>query len=269
MRPDDDYCRLVATDPRGDDWDAATRAHTATCPECRAYLACVEQLNQRLQGLPLATEAMPAPLREKMLRFQATYGTIPDRSWRSRPSIGRILIPLALAASLVLGVFLQKNYEVGGVPGRTEVQGTIGMYIADVTHDHYLIERIGRPLEVRIRDAAELSHWLSSSLGFAFELPATSGNLALEGGRVWHTVGRLSAMASYRTPDGSRLILFAVPARNLELAGAQSTMVGEREVFRGQAWGHEARVWIQGDLALAVTAPNGELPADWPDVFLP
>lgn len=270
-----EYCRAVREDPRGENWSDLTRAHAAACPACKAYLDCCQALGERLTGHPFGCEDMPPALRDKLLRECASApvaGAAPARRGAvlSLSSMRRIMVPLAMAASLVLGVVLEKAYEFGG-PGAlpAEVEKDIGLYIFDVTHDHYLLERIGRPLEVAISDAVELSSWLSASLNFSFDLPRDTGALSLEGGRVWHTVGRLSALASYRTAGGDRVVMFAVPAENMNLAGAESSLVGDVEVFTGTGWNHEARVWIEGDLAIALTAPEGRMPDDWADVFLP
>lgn len=275
MSSDDRYCEQIQADPVGDTWDEAMRAHAGTCPQCIAFLECVEQMNPRLKALSSANQPMPADLREKMLQQLAECSSasreipaVPQKTARIFPFAQRVLIPLTMAASLVLGVFLEKTYNFGA-PIATEIDRTIGMYIEDVTHDHYLLNRIGRPLEVAITDPAELSSWLTNSLSFAFQLPATNSGLSLQGGRVWHTVGRLSAMAAYETESGNRVILFAVPSANLDLTGAPSSFIGETQVFEGRAWGNDARVWIEGDLALALTAPEGEFPAEWAGVFLP
>ena len=195
---------------------------------------------------------------------------------KRRPSIfgpgSRFLVPVAMAASLTFGVVLGNRFELSPAPMPNEVgevQASVGNYLHDVTHDHYLFDRIQRPLEVEMSEAAPLSDWLSSALAFDFRLPAESGPFALEGGRVWHTVGRLSAMAVYRAADGTRVVLFAVPAENMTLDGAESQMVAGTQVFSGDSWGHEGRAWIQGDLALSLTAPEGHFPEGWEQVFLP
>ena len=233
--------------------------------------------------MPGATARLPERLRERMLsslddaaepRLEVVVGTeapTVKRPTSRRRSLG-LLVPAAMAASLVLGVVLEKQFDFA-LPGSTgqitEVPATMGQYLHDVTHDHYLIERIGRPLEVAITDAGPLSDWLSHALSFDLRLPARTAQLNLEGGRVWHTVGRLSAMASYLTADGARVLLFAVPAENLDLTGTSSEMIRGTRVFSGGSWGHEGRAWIDGDLAVAVTATDGELPAEWDRIFLP
>ena len=275
MSIEKEFCREIQADPHGDSWSDAARDHAATCPSCVAYLESFTLMGERLRNLPSSREEMPAAMREKMLQQLSESPGLEIAAPRqglfllSTPIARRVLLPVALAASLVLGVFLEETFDFMPSPLPVEVEMTIGMYIADVTHDHFLIERIGRPLEVEITNAPDLSSWLSASLNFAFQLPETAGPFALQGGRVWHTVGRLSALASYTTDSGSRVVLFAVPAENLKLQGAESGIVGTTRVFTGRGWGHEARVWIDGDLALALTAPEGELPADWADVFLP
>jgi len=217
---------------------------------------------------------MPSPLKLKLLaslEAEATPGGGAAPRGVVLPMLPRwrkLIYPTALAASLVLGFISGGRYVLGDFGGNTQVERTIGMYIEDVTHDHYLIERIGRPLEVAMSDEADLSAWLSESLSFPIELPQTGNEFALEGGRVWHTVGRLSAMASYLGEDGSRTILFGVPAANLELKGADSSVIGGRTVFQGEAWGREARVWIEGDLALALVSLDGRMPAGWSTEFL-
>lgn len=270
-----EYCREIQADPKGASWSTAAREHATNCPSCIAYLEGCAQVEKRLKALPSSREEMPAALREKMLQ-QLAEATLTDASKPGKGQslltlsiVQRVLLPTALAASLVLGIFLEKTFDFGSGSFPVEVEKSIGMYIADVTHDHYLLERIGRPLEVEITNARHLSEWLSASLNFDFRLPDDGGSLALQGGRVWHTVGRLSALASYTTDSGSRVVLFAVPAENLKLLGAESSIVGTTQVFSGHGWGHEARVWIDGDLAVALTAPEGELPAAWDEIFLP
>jgi hypothetical protein len=271
---DDRQCRLIQTDPRGESWDGEARSHATACPSCRAFLESTAELGQRLRVLPAMAAPMPGTLRESLLAQLAASVDEPVASPRlglaprSR-RLQRILMPMALAASLVLGVMLGHNVDFGFSRAPAEVNRTIGMYIQDVTHDHYLIERIGRPLEVALTDPGALSSWLSESLSFPFQLPATGSAFTLKGGRVWHTVGRLSAMAAYETENGDRTILFAVPARNLELRGADSSVIGKTRVFIGRGWEREARVWIEGDLAMALVAVEGELPAAWETTFLP
>ncbi|MEN8006270.1 MAG: hypothetical protein ABFS42_04610 [Candidatus Krumholzibacteriota bacterium] len=269
------YCREIQTDPHGENWSITTREHAAACPLCTAYIESCDELGERLRDLPSLRETMPEDLRGKMLQ-QLAEAAAPETAAPGRsaslltlPLAQRIMLPVALAASLVLGIFLEKTFDFGPASFPNEVERTIGLYIEDVTHDHYLLERIARPLEVEITNARDLSTWLSASLNFAFQLPETRGPLTLQGGRVWHTVGRLSAMASYMTESGSRVVLFAVPAENLELIGAESELVDGVRVFNGSGWGHEARVWIDGDLAVALTAPEGEIPATWDEIFLP
>ncbi len=218
---------------------------------------------------------MPQELKEGLLaKLEASSQTSPSgptsSGFRSKlPILRGIAIPVALAASLVLGVLLGHDTGFKRPTTGGEVASTVGKYISDVTHDHYLFERINRPLEVAMNDPRELSQWLSESLNFSLALPRTGPDFTLQGGRVWHTLGRLSALASYTTGDGARTILFAVPAENIVLSGADSKMIHGRQVFSGTGWHREARVWIDGDLAMALVALDGRLPADWPDTFLP
>jgi len=272
MNTERDICREVQADPRAETWDRAVRAHAAECPTCADFLASYAVLSDRLKALPCAGAGMPEAMREGLLGQLAACpepeaGSGRRSSWRILS--GRALVPVAMAATLVLGILLGRTDTFTPAPPSGEVVRSIGTFIGDVTHDHYLLGRIRRPLEIEATDAGELSDWLSASLNFAFRLPDRSDGLTLEGGRVWHTVGRLSALASYTTPAGQRVVLFAVPAENLTLDGADSEMVRGTRVFRGRGWGQEARAWVAGNLAYAVTAPEGALPDDWDRIFLP
>lgn len=274
MKHDQRICQSVQLDPRGQSWTAAERAHAASCQACAAMLAGVEALGGRLRSLPGLTGPMPDALRTTLLDQLAACPDAADAAvsrpaFRPAPRLRPVLVPLALAASLALGVVIGRNVDLAAPPATGEVRRNIGNYIYDVTHDHYLFSRVGRPLEVSITEPAGLSTWLSESLNFAVRVPGSSRDFRLEGGRLWHTVGRLSALAAYDVGGGKRALLFAVPAANLDLAGAESSLVRGRRVFRGRDWECDARVWIDGDLALALVAPEGALPESWAETFLP
>lgn len=274
-------CREIRLDPRPGNWTPEQREHVGRCPGCRSFLASLTALGERLLGLPSANRKMPDALRRELLaRLNESSGpqfdTARGKSRATRPALFgrgiRYLVPVAMAASLTFGVVLENRYDIAPTPMPNElgeVQASVGDYLHDVTHDHYLFDRIQHPLEVEMSEASALSEWLSGALAFDFRLPADSGSFALEGGRVWHTVGRLSAMAVYRTADGTRVVLFAVPAENMTLDGAESRVIGQKRVFRGSSWGHEGRAWIQGDLAVSLTAPEGRFPDGWKQIFLP
>lgn len=268
-------CQEIHLDPRGQQWSEAAREHVAKCRPCQAYLECCALLTERLKNLPSLREEIPASRRsdmERQLAEATDNGFAASRrvsAGQPGPSKRRFVLPIALAATLALGVIVGQRVEFRPVAPGAEVEATAGMFIADVTHDQFLLDHLGKPLEVAISDARDLSSWLSSALGFAVEVPPTQGPFKLQGGRIWHTIGRLSALASYTTQTGARVDLFVVPADDLVLQGAESQLIGKTRVFKGYGWGNEARVWIEGDLALALTAPEGELPTGWDEVFLP
>jgi len=276
-----DPCQRLQADTNAANWDDEARHHAASCATCAAFLATTDALTQRLRALPSSQLTMPAPLRAAMLaqlderadsanaRGESTTGPT-TTAWHQSRVRSKVLVPLALAASLAVGFLMgHAGFDFGQPTPPPEVHRNIGMYIADVTHDHYLFDRISRPLEITLTAPTALSNWLSESLNFPIELPPVTKGFSLQGGRVWHTVGRLSALAVYRDDNDDRIILFAVPAYNMELTGAPSTLVNNTKVFSGESWDREARVWIDGDLAMALTAPKGKIPANWRDTFLP
>jgi len=269
-------CRAIHDDPRRESWTAELTEHAHLCPHCRRFLAGVQALTERLKELPRHTAAMPASLRATLEnRLEASSAApVADRSVRPPRrnlfrSWGQVLVPVAMAASLVLGVALDRQGIFRTPQTSGQVARTLGDYIHDVTHDHYLFAQLDNSLEVRMTDPAELSGWLRGTLHFAPELPASTTGFTLEGGRVWHTVNRLSALAAYGTPGGDEAILFAVPAEGLSPANADYRLVRGRRVYHGEGWKREAMVWLDGDLAMALVAPEGRLPGNWAEVFLP
>jgi len=283
MSIDRSICREIRLDPRPETWREAQQQHVGDCSGCRSFLAAYAALGERLRKLPVTNRSMPEALRQTLLSAldecsAPKLKSVSGAGGKSRPRSGsfrlgaRFLVPAAMAASLTIGIFLENRYDMAPAPMPAEVgevRATVGDYIHDVTHDHYLFAKIRRPLEVAITDAESLSDWLTDALAFDFQLPLEVGSLSLEGGRVWHTVGRLSAMAVYRTDDGTQLVLFAVPAENMILSGSESQEIRGVQVFSGDSWEHEARAWIQGDLAVALTAPEGRIPEGWEQIFLP
>jgi len=269
---DETLCRHIRHDPHGRAWDADLRAHADRCPACVAFLQSVAALGERLRAVPAFGAPMPSALRVALMDRLDACPESPTtvRARAARPFRARFAVPVAMAAALVAGILLGRNVHpgAGGIAGG-EVPRTVADYIADVTHDHFLFARVSRPLEVAETDPDRLAGWLSGALGFSVRLPHHSDGFDLEGGRVWHTLGRLSALASYTAPDGRRVILFAVPAANIELSGAPSSVVHGVRVYTGSGWEREARVWIDGSLAVALVAPEGDLPESWADAFLP
>ena len=266
------HCRTIALDPGTVRRDPQLRTHAERCPDCAGCVATATALAERVRALPALAAPMPEGLKSGLLAQLEACPEAPTARPRPAARWRRAVMPTALAASLVLGIVLGRTVEFGR-PGVTAIEGevprTIADVVFDVTHDHYLFSRLDRPLEHDESEAGALQDWLSGSLGFAVRVPEGNAGLALQGGRIWHTLGRIASLAAYDAADGARVILFAVPAENIALEGAPSTMIRGTRVYTGTGWDREARVWIEGDLAVAVAAPEGRLPADWADTFLP
>lgn len=233
---------------------------------------CREALKDRLAAEPRFCDPMPGSLHQSMAAAldEATGPSVPTPPGPRPRSYRRLgaLVPVAIAASLAVGILLGRGVVRSPEHQGAEVPRTVADFIHDVTHDHYLFARLDNALEIRQQDPAALQAWLRESLHFSPRLPGDSALFSLEGGRIWHTVNRLSALAAYRLPDGQLAILFAVPAENLSPRGAHHTTVEGLEVFSGSGWDREAHVWYEDDLAVALVAPQGHLPAEWSSVFL-
>jgi len=262
---DSEHARIskeIQLHPEPTSWDEGTRAHLAHCARCRAAVESFQTVRERLQGLPSARERAP---QELSLWLQEELGKSaresPGEASRggskgdARPSaVGPLwrwkwLVPgAALAAGILLGFVLARAPL--HLPARgNEVPVTVRDYLRDVTHDGYLIAQLQRPLELQSHDAREASRWLEGGLPFTPRLGGAPPGWQLEGARIWHTVSRLSALVEYRNGQGAVVLLFAVPAAQVDFAKAKVHPTPQGPVYEGRGWGYQGLAWRSGDLA--------------------
>jgi len=262
----------VQADPDVSRLDGALQAHLQACEECQATLEASQALRARLQR-HLGGEApseLVQQLRSKVgaLANDPTPVGGPGSSRRApvrptrriRSRIGNwwwTAVPTALAAGLAIGMMLPRDGHLGSLPNirDDEVVKSVADYLQDVTHDRYLLEGTGRPYEVAGDEPTRASDWLSEGLGFAVDLPEAPEGWTLAGVRVWHTVSRLSALAGYRGPDGTEIMVFAVPAAELEPSGLEPVRTPAGPVWVEHAWSQTGVAWFDGDLAWSAVAP--------------
>lgn len=267
--------KTIQAEPDPGRWDQATREHARECTECASTAQASATMRDRLRKLDSSRASAPASLRQRLARSIQEDAAIareaeelqergraaptPTRvSAGSRPRAPRAVwprwaVPSALAAGLALGVGLTQMLG----DGRSAL--TADHYLDDVTHDRYLLERTGRPLELEIAAEDEASRWLSHGLGIDVRLPESPEGWRLEGVRVWHTLSRLSAMAVYADAERRRIVVFAVPVEDLVFEGKRSESRGGRTYFLGEGWDNLGVVWREGELAWAAVA---DMPAE-------
>lgn len=234
-------------------------------------------LQERLRGLPSARQRAPETLRR---RLQEEFGASAPRPREEAPRTGRPAVggssaaripwlwkwfvpSTALVAGILLGLALATGPHRFAGP-RGEVPVTVQDYLRDVTHDGYLITQLSRPLELTSRDPQEASNWLDGGLPFTVALGHAPAGWQLQGARIWHTVSRLSALAEYSDEQGTKVLLFAVPAAEVDFTKAKKHDTRQGPVYEGQGWGFQGLAWRSGELAWSVvsTLPTAGL-LDW------
>ncbi len=257
----------VQTNADSESWPAEVRDHVSQCECCQRSATASLQLRAGLKRSqsPAAPPELLAQVRQRLApepSIPSLPQPAPPRS--SAPFLTRrAWVPAALAAGLILGIGLGPLLRSGG--GRIgpkvingQVVKTIGDYLSDVTHDRYLLDRTGRPIEMPSRDRGELSRWLTDGTGFELALGTEPAGWELEGGRVWHTVSRISALAEYA--DGAhRITVFAVPAQGIQSSGFDSQRVAGSELWTHEAWSFRGVAWFDQDLVWSAVS---DLPLD-------
>lgn len=251
----------IQTDPDPAAWPADVAGHVEGCEGCQRTLEQSRELRRSLRRV--AGGDPPAGMLGRVrarLGEEAAPNDVPEvveaRRPLRRPTFAhRMWVPAALAAGLAIGVGIGVQLPDSTAPvvrvQDGEVVRTVEDYLQDVTHDRYLLERTGQPIEHVSSQATELSRWLSDGLGFELSLGPAPQDWSLEGGRVWHTLSRISALAVYRR-GSEEITVFAVPAKGVHPEGLEPIRAeGPRTWFK-EAWGFRGVAWYEGDLLWSV-----------------
>lgn len=212
--------------------------HLTACPPCRAKVAAERAIRGLLQARrqDLSSSCASSALKERCALLSsrsrpAAFLPFPagasSRSWRAR------LGPLALAAALVLAV--------GGVFLYQGTRGSSRLLAAELAMDHekcfrlnHLLEAGGTPSSVQ----ATMSTWF----GWNVTLPDLSGHddVSLVGSRpCLYGEGKVAhIMYMHR---GQPVSLFMLPRETRQ-----------EQVVR--IFGHEARMWSEGDRTFVLLA---------------
>lgn len=257
--PGDQLVELV--DGRLDEGAASTiRGHLAACDACRALHADLVAAQSAAVRLRVDV-AMPADLLASVTRALdaetvPTRATAPPRAATSTRDLtrphARVRWPLwtgAAAAAVVLAfVVLGPRDVVLDLP-------------AQAARD---LEAVGSgtlPLDAQVSDAAALERYFAATAGPRVRvIDLAMMGIVLEGG-VRHTLdGRQSALYSYRTPSGARLVCQMYEGRLADLPPPGD--VREQNGFRFHIYTRGAVTlvfWQEGELVCVLAS---ELPAD-------
>lgn len=246
----------IQRDPDSQNWEPGIRAHVGECAECARTAEASQLLRERLaeRGRVRAPDTLVASLRRAAAEREPAPAA-PRATRPSGPLPTRWAAPLAMAAGLVFGLLLRPALEGLQPGGSDEVPRSVAEYMDDVTHDRYLFDRLGRPIEVTMSDPAEASQWLSSGLNLDIDVPPSPGDWEMQGLRVWHTVGRLAALVVYDDPSGERIAVTAVPLENMSFDDIAPTSTSAGDFYAAEGWGHQGVIWQEGIWAWSAVAP--------------
>jgi len=248
-------------DGRLDEGAASTiRGHLAACDACRAIhadLVAAQSAAVRLRvGVAMPADLLASVTRALDAEAAPTRVTAPPRDLTSTRDLtrprARVRWPLwagATAAAVVLAfVLLGPRDVVLDLP-------------AQAARDLEAVGSRTLPLDAQVSDAAALERYFAASAGPRVRvIDLAMMNIVLEGG-VRHTLdGRQSALYSYRTPSGARLVCQMYEGRLADLPPPGD--VREQNGFRFQIYTRGAVTlvfWQEGELVCVLAS---ELPAD-------
>jgi anti-sigma factor RsiW len=254
---------------------AVLEAHMAACALCSEVLRATREEKRLLAGTFSSMRA-PATLagrihavigeevrREGILREQT-----PGESPRGRVPFFRRFFspgPAWAAVSLVFVLIAGTIYlrTEGIILPAGEKATTAGLYVKDIAHDAYLIQTLPeRPYDLQSRSPVETEAFLSEHVGFDVHVPdLAAAGYRLRGGRIWHTIARISALIVFEDSSGNTVSLFEVKREHIGMHGAKRIVADGREFYMGDAYGFSGVVWMQENVAfgLAGDLPNEKL----------
>lgn len=232
----------IHDDPHGAHWQPEVEDHVGRCAACQRTMRALRTFVGSMRRRQEKVTAPPELIAQICRTVQAEQA----KTSRRRATIVRLAIPAALAAGLAIGVLLPDP----PAPGVVDVAGpNVADLLDDALHDRLLLDGARGGVEYASTDAGDASSWLTRSLGFAVELPASvPDGWRLEGTRLWHTAGAMSALSTYT--DGVQTIsVFARPAAGLEVVLPTDAPQGSTISWRMETGDHRGVAWVDDELA--------------------
>ncbi len=239
----------------GDARRAEVEAHLALCSDCRVARHRLDDARTAVRSTRSERElptGLERDVRAALDREDLARGGIPEE--RSRPSSRRwLLSALAAAAVLTAAVLATRLARSPELP-------------AQVARDYEAIVHRAVPLEVVVKDTAELERFFTArGLGFpvrVFDLGMMG--FTLEGGSVQALGGHPGVLYVYRNAAGNRLVCRMYAGRLEEIPSTPD--VRENAGFRFHVFHEGARTivfWQEGPVicVLAGTLPSEQVVA--------
>lgn len=183
--------------------------HVESCSGCSEIVDSLEALGLGLRGLPLAREKAAPSLRATLKGLAAGASTdATEKKGRKARGLATALAAMAAAAAMVLA----------------PETGTFSTALAEDAVSHHLrafAQGDGSGCDVLSDDPAELSHWLTNTLGREVEVPVLEG-ARLIGARRCSLLGERAGAVVYRTERGAVTLFLPSPGGTAEAACERS-----------------------------------------------
>lgn len=242
---------------------AVLEKHLETCEMCREVLRAT-RTGKELMQKSFSDVKAPAHLMKRIkadIREEARREEARERV----PFFRRFFAPgpawaaVSLVLVLVAGTMYLRTEGIIAPGG--EKPTTVGLYLYDIAHDAYLVAGLpDRPMEIESSSFEETERYLSEHVGFPVYAPhLDKAGFAMQGGRLWHTVARISSLIEYQDAEGHKLSLFEIRRDRIGKKGGTRVEVDGFECYVGDAFGFNGVVWMQNEVALGLVA---DLPRD-------
>ncbi len=214
--------------------------HVEACPSCANHVAFEQWFKGEIRdtvGSVSAPVELSGLVRESLAQA--------DRSDRIRSLLPRVGVAAALAAGVLLALFLP------GWLTPAETPPVVHRPVID-----YVAERHARslPPEVAGPDERQVSMWFRDKVDFAVTPPRFRDEpVQLVGGRISH-VGDQQAAHLFYTHNGHPVTVVVFPGTDMPMAGTQPVQVGPHTVHMGQSRGYNVAVWRRGGVSYAVSS---------------
>jgi anti-sigma factor RsiW len=245
--------RLAAADAE------RVRAHLDVCAECGAIhreLATARDAARALRTEPLMPADLMASVSRALDAETRRPASTPARALAAAPGVRvhpvwRGLVAAAAVAALV-AVYLQVAHMPA--PRRLDVPTL-------AARDLRAVGSPSLPLELQVVDASALERYFAETRGPRVRvIDLGMMNITLEGGLRHALAGQPSALYSYRTPSGARLVCQMYEGRLADLPPLAE--IREQNGFRFQVYTRDGVTlvfWQEGELVCVLAS---ELPAD-------
>ncbi len=205
--------------------------HLMDCPACRAVETVKKDLKKELSKLG---EVKAPP------HLMGKIETASVKRRRNR-RIAAFAGPLAAAAALLIVLKISVD---------APVEEPVTALVEDVVERH--VREL--PMEVKGPDTNQAVSWFRGKVDFPVRAPGVGfKNASFQGARLSHVRSHQAAHMTYLV-DGHRVTLMIFNPRSVMFTGGKKVMAGNREVLLGRRNGFNVAIFMEGDMAYALSS---------------